>query len=522
MITKDDWLQFFPYKEVRKQQEDSINFILNNFQNKKYIILELPTGVGKSAIAITVARYFDSDIEKSCWIVTPQRVLQKQYQNDFQWLPTIWSKDHYECPGKGGIMCSMGTLINGVYKEEPKYCDCIYKQDKRTFLGSSISLTNIAFFLNHVEYSEEIKNRKILIVDEAHNLESIISDFVSVTLNKHTIENYGIRWVGDKQIEDVIKWINGTLLVHLERIREDLKTKIKLFNEDEILNGGQALKKFERIDRLVGQLNRCVSRFVVDEWVMSVNKEGDEIVLRPIFASKYTYNQLLCKGDKILLMSGTILNKDVFCKNVGIPLDDTEFLSLGSPFKKENRTVIATNVCSLSYKNIDRNLPRIAEVIYKLINSQHKNEKGIIHCNSYKIANYITKKVRHKNRFIVHDSTNRIEMYELHLGTTHPTILVSPSMTEGIDLYDDLSRFQIIVKTPFPYLGDNYITTKMARIPGWYELETAKTIIQASGRSVRNSDDYCMTYILDSDFTFFYKKNLNLFPQWYKDALMFL
>jgi len=520
MITKNDWIQFFPYKEVRQQQEESINFILNNFQNKRYVILELPTGVGKSAIAITVAKYFDNLEEKSAWIVTPQRVLQKQYQNDFKWLPTIWSKEHYECPGKDDITCPMGTLINGIYKG--KYCDCPYKQDKRMFLGSPISLTNIAFFLNHVEYSNEISTRKVLIVDEAHNLESVISDFVSVTLNKYVMENLGINWIGDKPIEHVVKWIETTLLAHLEKIRSGLEDRIKLFSEDEIINGGQSLKQFERIERLIGQLNRCISRFVVDEWVMSINKECDEIVLRPIFASKYSYNQLFCKGEKVLLMSGTILDKNVFCRNVGIPMDDTEFLSLGSPFEKQNRAVIVTNVCSLSYKNIDNNLPKIADVIYKLINSQHKNEKGIIHCNSYKIANYITKKVRHKNRFIVHDATNRIEMYELHLGTKEPTILVSPSLTEGIDLYDDLSRFQIIVKTPFPYLGDNYITTKMERIPGWYEWETTKTIIQASGRSVRNSTDHCVTYILDSDFTYFYKKNSNLFPQWYKDALMFI
>jgi len=514
------WLQYFPYKEVRPQQEKAIDFILESFKNKRYVILELPTGVGKSAIAITVSKYYDD-----AWIVTPQRVLQKQYQNDFSWLPTIWSKEHYECDGKNGIMCPLGTLINNVYKG--KFCDCKYKTDKKMFLGNSISLTNIAFFLNHVEYSEEIKPRQLLVVDEAHNLENIISDFVSVTISQYAIENYGLAWpdINNATIEQVVSWVNSKVLTQLGSFKENLEVQIKMYNEEELINSGegkQLLKQIDSVERLIGQLERCVSRFVVNEWVMTISKERDEIKLRPIFASKFSFKQLFCKGEKILLMSGTILDKEVFCKNIGIPKDEVAFLSLDSPFPKENRAVFATNVCSLSYKNIDNNLPKIVNAINKLITLSHKNEKGIIHCNSYKIANYIAKNAKHKNRFLIHDSTNRIEMYELHLGTKDPTILVSPSLTEGIDLVDDLSRFQIIVKTPFPYLGDNYITTKMTRIPGWYEWETTKTIVQASGRSVRNTNDHCITYILDSDFTFFFKKNSNMFPKWYRDALFFI
>lgn len=146
----------------------------------------------------------------------------------------------------------------------------------------------------------------------------------------------------------------------------------------------------------------------------------------------------------------------------------------------------------------------------------------VVHnCHSYKIANYLQKNIN-TNRFLLHDSSNRIEVYNFHLNSTNPTILLSPSFTEGIDLVDELSRFQIIVKVPYPYLGDEFIKEKMKRVPGWYEWETCRTIIQASGRSVRNNTDYCITYILDSDFDRFYKNNSHLFPTWYKDAIIFV
>jgi Rad3-related DNA helicase len=63
-----------------------------------------------------------------------------------------------------------------------------------------------------------------------------------------------------------------------------------------------------------------------------------------------------------------------------------------------------------------------------------------------------------------------------------------------------LSRFQIIAKVPFPNLGDKYISVKKDLLPKWYAYQTAKTIVQSYGRSVRNENDYAVTYILDSDF----------------------
>jgi len=525
MITTSDWIKYFPFETVRPQQEEAINFALNEFENNRYVILELPTGVGKSAIAVTLSRYYQdfSANKKASWIITTQRILQKQYQKDFNDIPTIWSKLHYECPDKMGISCQLGTLINGVMKD--KYCQCIYKQDKKIFLDSSVSVTNIAFLLNHIEYTQEIDQRKLLVVDECHNLESAITDFVSITLNKYEIEGYDLKWVDSKNIESVVRWIDSILIPRLDDLKSSLKSKLKVFTEQTIFNdpaGKKGLKQLDAVDRYICQLNRCVSRFVADEWIMSINRENDEITLKPIFASKYAENQLFKSGERVLLMSGTILNKEVFCKNIGVPLNRTSFLSLDSPFKKENRAVFVIGAGSLSYNNIDKNLPRIAQSIHKIINGQHKDDRGIIHCVSYKIANYIVKNVRHNNRFIVHDSSNRMEMYDLHINSKKPTILISPSMTEGVDLYDDLSRFQIIVKVPFPYLGDNFIKTKMKRVLGWYEWETAKTIIQASGRSVRHENDYTITYILDSDMTGFFARNSNYFPQWYKDAMIFV
>lgn len=143
----------------------------------------------------------------------------------------------------------------------------------------------------------------------------------------------------------------------------------------------------------------------------------------------------------------------------------------------------------------------------------------VVHnCHTYKIAKYISDNIKDE-RLLFHSSDDRIDALNFHIKSKEPTVLVSPSFTEGIDLTGKLSRFQIIVKMPFPYMGDNYVKEKMARVETWYNWQTLKTVIQSSGRSIRDYDDYAITYILDSDWNFLKNKNLNMIPIWFKNAI---
>jgi Rad3-related DNA helicase len=86
-------------------------------------------------------------------------------------------------------------------------------------------------------------------------------------------------------------------------------------------------------------------------------------------------------------------------------------------------------------------------------------------------------------------------------------------MMEGVDLADDASRFQILCKIPFPYLGDLVIKKRMDKNKQWYPYTTAKSIIQSFGRSIRNEKDYAVSYILDSDWERFYSRNKHMFSE---------
>ena len=155
-------------------------------------------------------------------------------------------------------------------------------------------------------------------------------------------------------------------------------------------------------------------------------------------------------------------------------------------------------------------------------NHNYVCNKIIMHnCHTYRIAEYLKSSVG-GSRLLMHNSKTREQTLKQHIDSEYPTVILSPSFTEGIDLFDERSRFQIICKVPFPFLGDKYVKTKMERIPTWYSWETCKTIVQASGRSVRSVDDHAWTYILDGNFENFYRQNKKLFPHWWSDALEFI
>ena len=92
--------------------------------------------------------------------------------------------------------------------------------------------------------------------------------------------------------------------------------------------------------------------------------------------------------------------------------------------------------------------------------------------------------------------------------------------TEGVDLVDETSRFQIVCKVPYPYLGDKLVRKKMNKWDWWYPLQTAKSIVQAVGRSVRSHEDFAVTYILDDDWHRFYKRNVRFFPEGFRNSIM--
>jgi len=531
-IKQSDWIKHFPLKTPRPEQIQAINFILEKFKSgARFVILEAPLGIGKSAIAVTVSNYindkFDNPDKKASYIITTQKILQEQYVRDFPYIANITAKQNFQCENRApGVTCDMGlTMAKILMKSTFKsyYGSCCYVKARRNFDGSHIGLTNLSYFLSHALNKNDLSERNLMVIDECHNVENVVTDFAALTFTKHFIQDIlkmPFPNVARMSIEDFVKWIKFTYATKLSNDYLSLESKMGAMSSESYLesNSGLAsMKKVEDYKRKLENVSIGLKNFNKDEWVMTVSATQDIVSIKPIFASKYTNNMLYKFADKLLLMSGTILDKNTFCQNIGIDPNKAEFLSLDSPFPVANRPVFEVPVGSMGRKSIDITLPKMVATIKELLD-HHKNEKGIIHCHNYKIAKYISDNIS-SDRLLFHSSDDRIDVLNFHIKSTQPTVLVSPSFTEGIDLQGKLSRFQIIAKIPFPFLGDNYVKEKMNRVNGWYAWQTLKSVIQASGRSVRDYDDYAITYILDSDWSFLKSKNLGMIPMWFKNAI---
>jgi ATP-dependent DNA helicase DinG len=531
--------KYFPHEKIRESQETAISFAIEAFlSGKKYVILEAGTGVGKSAIGIAIARYLANQVtvedSYKCGglFLTTQKILQDQYIKDYSsakgLMETIKSSANYSCRYLRGSTCAEGLRALKTADKKSQFFKtcafrCTYKKAKEKFVGSSYGITNFSYFLAETQYVGKIKPHQLLVVDEAHNSELELSKFIEIGISKRfctkvlkipmpdfSSQRQAINWV-----EQVYEPRLSNHLKHVENMLEKyvgLKEKIKEF--------ANIANKFEMLDKHACKLRRFLSHYSEENWVFNYEKEGDyaRLEFKPVDISKFAKEYLFKYGKQVLMMSATILNKDAFCELLGIEKEEAEFISIASPFPKDNRPIIVSPIGKMSASTIDQTLPKLVLAIEEIIEN-HDSEKGIIHCHSYKIANYLKRNIKSK-RFLIHDSSNRDMILEKHMKSKKPTILLSPSMTEGIDLKGEMSRFQIICKVPYPYLGDKLVKKKMNKWRWWYPMQTAKTIVQSVGRSVRNKEDFAVTYILDSDWNNFYRRNSSYLPPDFSSCIL--
>ncbi len=94
-------LDYFPLAKIRPVQEEALVGVFNAFESgKKFVFLEAPAGVGKSACAVALSRYY-----RSSYVVTLTKQLAAQYCRDF--------KDARELKGRGNFDCHRLEDIGG-------------------------------------------------------------------------------------------------------------------------------------------------------------------------------------------------------------------------------------------------------------------------------------------------------------------------------------------------------------------------------------------------------------------------
>jgi Rad3-related DNA helicase len=531
----NEWKKYFPYNQPREEQIKAIDFALESFKNdKRFVIVEAGTGVGKSAIGFTIAQHVtenanptDPVFNQGAYYLTTQKILQEQYMRDFKskGMLSLKSSGNYRCQYYKSKTCQESRRELKASKD-PNFrmsCSggCHYVVDKNKFIAGQHGVTNFPYFLTEINLAGNLPPRKIMVIDECHNIELEMSKFVEVSITEYFAKKMlKLKPKALKTQFQVFNWIKAEYMPKLTAVRSQMAKTLENTGLKNRLDEFVALeRKWAAIDGHWSKLDRFIQLYDKDNWVMNIsdNPNGKKFEFKPIDIAPYTEEFLFKRADKIFLMSATIMNKSAFCRVLGISEKDAAFIHIPSPFDVSKRPIHSFPIAKMGASVIDKNLPVMAEAV-KSILEQHKDEKGIIHCHSYKIAKYLKDNIR-SNRLLTHDSSDRDKVLAYHQSDPRPTVLLSPSMTEGVDLKGDASRFQIICKIPYPYLGDKLVKKRMNKWKWWYPLQTAKVIVQSVGRSVRNEEDHAITYILDAGWDYFFSKNKDVFPEDFKRAL---
>ena len=542
MIEINDKLKiFFPLKlKPRAQQLDGFNFVTKSVNNgKKFMLLNLPTGVGKSYFVNMFANWYKNFVNEEAKfdILTNSKILQKQYIKENPFIKNIEGRANYQCIAYD-TDCDKGMEICKNSVPKCSVLECPYKFAKQQWLTSDIGLTNFHLFNTYAIYQRDIfENREssVLFLDESHSYEEILSDYISVDITSRNMKKFGFDTNEIQNYDERIKMIKTLqqFIYFIQNFIPDVEKQL-IFLEEQLKLHPKNKKLKEEYSKyiLYGYSHKSKMEFLIleyqnspENWVLEVSKNEREkhlcnliFEVKPVWVNKYINEKIWDKYDHIIFMSGTILDKDVFCFVNGLNEKNTTYFQTHSPFLNNHRPIFYIKVGKMTKDEKQETFQKQLPWIEKILN-RNKDKKGIIHCTTYEISNWLKEIYHNDPRFLFHTNEDRDVVLEKHINSTEPTVLISPSMVSGIDLKDELSRFQIILKIPFPYLGSAKIQQRKKTYPAWYLIKTIEDLCQAYGRSVRNEKDWAETYILDTSFSDIMKYNSKYLPRWVTEAI---
>lgn len=517
-------LEFTP----RAQQEKILQFTKDSISSgKKFVMIDAPTGVGKSYAAIMIADWYRKTINKKARvdIVTNTKLLQDQYIRDFSFAANLKGKNNYWCK-RQNMGCGDAQILN---KATEKKCEaCPHKIAQSFFIRNPLSLTNFHLITSYSMYSPELmaeRNSKLLIIDEAHAFEEAFCDFIASAFSERSLKQLDIwqTWM-ERDLDNIgsifelSDYVKSVIVPLLSTRATDLLDEAKeLRNRTKKLD---LIKKADHVDKSMCKYNRFVNDRKNYETNWTFEKDLDQygktrILVEPIWGNLYLPEMFWDKYDHVIFMSGTILDRELFSFIMGVEEEESEYLSLPCPFLAEKRPVVYLKFGKMSYYNKKETFSRAVPIIKKILEKNHEH-KGIIHTANYEFSNWIKNSIK-DDRLLFHDSQTREKSLTEHLSSQLETVLVSPSMINGVDLKDNYSRFQVILKVPFPNLVSTKIKKRLESKPEWYNWKTLVDLLQSYGRSIRNDDDWAETYILDECFDQIL--NNKGVPQYFLEAL---
>ena len=519
-------------------QSKTIQQIESGFKNNNILILNAPTGSGKSFFASTLAESSrditeskrdsidtykafnvdqhgqytcieETDTHHGAVALTITKALQDQYSALFN-CDILKGKSNYTSTidRTMDVEVESAVIPRKILHEHRIAGNCDYHNDRNKLLTGKFGVTNYKMYM---QLPNHVKKREYLICDEASELEDDIVSHNTCTIDYDISKRCGINLPVLKTSEQlaVYSWlddINNLLHDHRAYLQQQLQKKSKWTPKLQ--------SKYSYINRLLSTVKRCTENYHNCEYI--VEKNNTQVKLTPLHANTLT-DQLFSCGEKILLMSATIIDHVNFAKSLGI--SRYKYIEIPSEFPPEKSPIYISSKYPLSRNTVDKFLPKIVDNVKEIL-EHHKHEKGVIHTHSHKINQYVYETLQSDRLLYREPGVSNEDIINKHKHTDQPSVLMSPSLTHGVDLLDELARFQIIVKLPYLPFNDPRVKSIINSDPDWYENKMLNILVQSCGRATRSTDDYSTTYILDGMIARVLPKCKHKLPNWYIQRFM--
>lgn len=507
---------------------------------KRFIIPAAPTGFGKSLVVVSTGLLTDSRTV----ILTATKALQSQYLGDMSEAGMIEIKglNAYDCL-EGGPTGRFGDVRREGFRADrglPMACDeapcqsgafcprresgCLYYDAyrKATALSSRLIVTNYAYFMSICKFGEGLGPIDLLVLDEAHNAIDELGGFIGTELRPSEVESV---LPGEAQMlapgADMGDWIAwGSYWFGRASIKlEEIKIAIKRSE----LNGERlnysVLRRVRDLKRLIRKLETIAT--MKGDWIIDWTEDHHRhpiIKFDPVWPGEYAESNLFLGIKKIVMVSATVRPKTA--EMLGVRYDQMDFREYPSTFPKANRPVIFLPTAHMNRNSAAAGMRDIHNRCDQII-SRRLDRKALIQTVSYKRAMEIYVGSKYRDMMMIHDNTNTREVIAQFKASRKPVILVSPVLGTGYDFPYDQAEYQILVKMPFPVTVDKIMKARTARDRGYRDYVTMIELVQMVGRIVRAEDDRGETFILDSDFGWwYYGAGSRLCPKWFNEAVV--
>jgi Rad3-related DNA helicase len=517
----------FPAPEYRGAQKQALSDIREAFETgNRVVLVRAPTGSGKSLLARAIAgcaRRADDDPTEpaGAYYTTPQVSQIDDVAADplLSDLTVIRGKNNYDCvlPGETDTPVDRAPCA----RERGFDCQvkhrCPYFSDRAIAANRATAAMTLAYLMQTAG-SGVFGPRDVVVVDEAHGLGEWAEMYATIDLGPDTVPVWADA--DPPTIED-----GDDAVEYADYLRTLCDRRLDQFRGRVELEAAEAAER-DRLQELRSELGWFAEEYRDPDspttWVVDQSDGDGGVTIKPLAPERYLKHTVWDRGRHFALLSATILDKAAFCAGVGLDPADVALVEVPHTFPVARRPLYDVTRGKMTYEHRTQTLPEIARVLVRIM-AARPDEAGLVHCHSYAIQEQLREALVDLGvgaRLRSHDRDDRDGQLAAWKRSDEPTVFLSVTMEEALDLDGETCRWQLLCKAPYPNTNDSRVARRLENGQwGWYYRTALRTVIQACGRVVRSPTDRGATYLADASLLDVFERARTDVPGWFADQI---